>query len=119
MNLVLPVDSHGTIALSPAFNTIFQTGTASLGDPVQVTAGQAAAGVNFSVTQRDSVSIYDVQTYSYFWNNAAQAYDTSKPATFLLGNNSGPYAVAAGNGLLAANGTDPAPGWARSGHTGR
>ena len=110
VTLVLPVDSHGTIALSPAFNTIFQTGTASLGDPVQVTAGQAAAGVNFSVTQRDSVSIYDVQTYSYFWNNAAQAYDTAKPATFLLGNNSGPYAVAAGNGLLAANGTDPAPG---------
>jgi hypothetical protein len=110
VNLVLPVDGQGTIALSPAFNTIFQTGTASLGDPVQVTAGQATTDVNFSVTQRDSVSIYDVQTYSYFWNNAAQAYDTAKPATFLLGDNSGPYAVAAGNGLFATNGTDPAPG---------
>ena len=110
VNLVLPVDSQGTVPLSPAFNTIFQTGTASPGDPVQVTTGQATSGVNFSVTQRDSVSIYDVQTYSYFWNDAAQAYDTAKPATFLLGDNSGPYAVAGGNGLLAANGTDPAPG---------
>lgn len=110
VNLVLPVDSQGAIALSPAFNTIFQTGTASPGDPVQVVAGQATAGVNFSVTQRDAVSIYDVQTYSYFWNDAFQAYDTAKPATFLLGDNSGPYAVVAGNGLLAANGIDPAPG---------
>jgi hypothetical protein len=110
VNLVLPTDDQGPVALSPAFNTIFQTGTASPGDPVQVTAGQATAGVNFSVTQRASVSIYDVQTYSYFWNDAVQAYDTAKPATFLLGDNSGPYAVAAGQGLLAANGTSPAPG---------
>jgi hypothetical protein len=110
VNLVLPTDQGGAIALSPAFNTIFQTGTASPGDPIQVTAGQAATGVNFSVTQRDNVGIYDVQTYSYFWNDAAQTYATSKPATFILGDNSGPYAVAAGKGLLAANGTDPAPG---------
>jgi hypothetical protein len=110
VNLVLPVDSQATIALSPAFNTIFQTGTTAPGDPVQVTAGQATAGVNFSVTQRGSVSVYDVQTYSYIWNNAAQAYDTEKPATFLLGDTSGPYAVAAGNGLLATDGIHPAPG---------
>ena len=96
MNLVLPTDSEGTVAAGSAFNTIFQTGTTSPGDPIQVTAGQATKGVNFSVTQRDSVSIHDVQTYSYFWNDAAQAYDTAKPATFLLGDSSGPYAVGRG-----------------------
>ena len=110
VNLVLPFDDQGTIALSPAFNTIFQTGTASPGDPIQVTAGQPTEGVNFSVTQRSSVGIYDVQTYSYFWNDAAQAYNTSKPATFVLGTDSAHYAVAAGNGLLAPNGVDPADG---------
>jgi hypothetical protein len=110
VNLVLSTNDQGPTALSPAFNTIFQTGTASPGDPVQVIAGQATAGVNFSVTQRASVSIYDVQTYSYFWNDAVQAYDTAKPATFLLGDSSGPYAVATGQGVLAADGASPAPG---------
>ncbi len=110
VNLVLPSDGQGTIPLSPAFDTIFHTGSASPGDPVSVTAGQATPDVNFSVTQRQSVGIYDVQTYSYFWNDAAQAYDTSKPAAFVLGNTSGPYAVASGNGLLAGNGKDPADG---------
>ncbi len=110
VNLVLPSDGQGTIPLSPAFNTIFHTGTASPGDPINVTAGQVTGDVNFSVTQRQSVGVYDVQTYSYFWNDAAQAYDTSKPATFVLGNTSGPYAVAAGIGLLASNGKDPVDG---------
>jgi len=112
VNLVLPTDSQGAIPLSPAFNTIFQTGTASPGDPINVAAGKVTPGVNFSVTARASAGIYDVQTYSYFWNDAVQAYDTDKPATFLLGSNNSqvPYAVAAGNGLLATNGKDPAPG---------
>ena len=110
VNLVLPTDSEGAIALSPAFNTIFQSGTASPGDPIQVAAGKNVDGVNFSVTQRDNVGIYDVQTYSYFWNNAAQAYDTLKPATLLLGDTNAPYAVVAGKGLLAGNGKDPIPG---------
>jgi len=105
VNLVLPTDGTQTFAAGPAFNTIFHPG-----DPVQVTAGQTAADVDFSVTQRDSVAIYDVQTYSYFWNEAAQAYDTSKPATFVLGDTAAPYAVAAGKGLLATNGIDPAAG---------
>jgi hypothetical protein len=110
VNLVLPVDSEGTVAAGSAFNTIFHTGTTSPGDPIQVTAGQSTSGVNFNVTKRDSVGIHDVQTYSYFWNDAAQAYDTAKPATFLLGDTDGPYAVAAGQGLLAADGTNPASG---------
>lgn len=110
VNLVLPIDSEGTVVAGSAFNTIFHTGTTSPGDPIQVTAGQSTSGVNFSVTKRDSVSIHDVQTYSYFWNDVAQAYDTAKPATFLLGNTDGPYAVAAGQGLLASDGTNPASG---------
>ena len=110
VNIVLPSDGQGTIAPGPAFSTIFQSGTASPGDPVQVVAGNTAEGVNFSVTQRQNVGMYDVQTYSYFWNEAAQTYDTSKPATFVLGENAGPYAVASGNGLLADNGKDPATG---------
>ena len=108
VNLVLPSGGALTLSPGPAFNTIFQTGTASPGAPVQVTAGQANANVNFSVTQRQSVNVYDVQTYSYFWNEAAQAYDTSKPATFVLGGTASPFAVAAGNGVLAKNGIDPA-----------
>lgn len=110
VNLVLPVDSQGAVAPGPAFNTIFQTGTASPGDPVQVTAGQATSGVNFSVTQRDSVGVYDVQTYSFYWNDASAQAWTAKPATFLLGNNAAPYVVATGQGLLAADGVSPAPG---------
>ena len=110
VNLVLPSDAQGTVPLSPAFDTIFHSGTASPGDPIDVTGGKAITDVNFSVTQRQGVGVYDVQTYSYFWNDAAQAYDTSKPATFVLGNTSGPYAVAAGLGLLASNGKDPASG---------
>jgi hypothetical protein len=110
VNLVLPEDSEGSITAGSAFNTIFHTGTTSPGDPIQVTAGQTTSGVNFSVTKRDSVNIHDIQTYSYFWNDAAQAYDTAKPATFRLGDTNGPYAVAAGQGLLASDGTNPAPG---------
>lgn len=110
VNLVLPSAGALTLSPGPAFNTIFQTGTATPGAPIQVTAGQAAASVNFSVTERQSISVYDVQAYSYFWNEAAQAYDTSKPATFVLGAAASPYAVAAGNGLLAKNGIDPAAG---------
>lgn len=110
VNLVLPSNGQATIPLSPAFNTIFHSGTASPGDPINVTAGKQTTGVDFSVTQRQSIGLYDIQTYSYFWNETAQAYDTSKPATFVLGDKSAPYAVASGIGLLASNGKDPVNG---------
>ena len=88
MNLVLPVGANGTIQPGTAFNTIFQTGTTLSGSGVAVTAGTATTGVNFSVAPRKSTSIYDIESYTYFWDVAAQDWDISKPAWFQLGDTS-------------------------------
>ena len=108
-DLTPPIGSGGAIQMGPPFNTIFQSGTTSPGDPVVVSAGNATSGVNFAVTPRASVNIYGVQTYTFLWDQIAQAYDTAKPATFLLGGAPG-TAVVTGDGLFASDGVSPAPG---------
>jgi hypothetical protein len=108
-DLTPPIGSVGAIQMGPPFNTIFQSGTTSPGDPVAVSAGNATSGVNFAVTTRSSVNIYGVQTYTFLWDQIAQAYDTAKPATFLLGAAPG-TAVVTGDGLFASDGVSPAPG---------
>src|SRR5215472_822267 len=64
------------IPASPPFETLFYPGTR---DPnqfgiVNVAAGAATPGINFSVQPRAAVPVYDVMTYSY----SGQAY--AKPA---------------------------------------
>ncbi|MGO9242123.1 MAG: matrixin family metalloprotease [Bryobacteraceae bacterium] len=112
-DVIPPTSPQGTILSGPAFNTIFQTGTSSPGDPVQVSAGAATPGVNFAVTPLSSVNICGIQTYSFLWDQAAQAYDTAKPATFTFGASPG-TAVVTGDGLFSANGVNPAPGLSAS-----
>lgn len=112
-DVIPPTSPQGTIPSGPAFNTIFQTGTSSPGAPVQVSAGAATQGVDFAVTPLSSVNIYGIQTYSFLWDQAAQAYDTAKPATFTFGSSPG-TAVVTGDGLFAANGVSPAPGLSAS-----
>lgn len=112
-DVIPPTTPQGTIQASPPFNTIFQTGASAPGNPVQLSAGAATQGVNFAVTPRASVNIYGVQSYSFLWDQAAQGYDTAKPATFTLGAGTG-TAVITGDGLFASDGISPAPGLSAS-----
>lgn len=68
-DLTLPVDSDGqNVAPGPLFDTVFVGGTRDPGQTsvLNVTAGVAFDGVNFSVRQRSSAGIGPVTTYSFF-----------------------------------------------------
>ena len=106
-DLTPPLGPQGAIQVTPPFNTAFA------GSSTQVTAGAATPGIDFIVTPRASTNIYGVQTYAFVWDTAAQAYDTTKPATFLLGS-TGDTAVVTGDGLFAANNLSPASGLSAS-----
>jgi len=108
-DLTPPVGPAGAVPVSPAFNTIFEGGATAPGTPIQVSTGAVTTGVDFAVTPRAGVNIYSVQTYAFVWDQAAQAYDTTKPATFALGS-TGDTAVITGDGLFAADNVHPADG---------
>jgi hypothetical protein len=117
VNLVLPVAASGTIQPGSAFSTIFESGTSTPGAGVTVTAGATTTGVNFAVTARKTISIYDIESYSYLWDNLIQDWDTAKPALFQLGDTSpcalgatGPCGVITGQGIFASNGVSPLKG---------
>lgn len=79
VNLELPVGPAGRIYPGVAFDTIFYPGTGAPGQPVTVEAGQTLSGIDFSVTARQRVDLYAVQTYSFLGQEAI------KPATFTYG----------------------------------
>ncbi|MGJ5818239.1 matrixin family metalloprotease [Paludibaculum fermentans] len=101
VNVILPTDPSGSLMPGGAFDLAFAPGTSTPQQPYQVAAGQSTDGVNVSVNARASVSLFGVQTYSYFYygdNNSK--YTAVKPATLLLGNTIG-RTVLTGNGLPA------------------
>lgn len=98
-NIIPPVDVDGN-PVNPfgAFNGVFYPNTIEItsATPVTVTAGAVTSGINFAVSPRHSMPIYDISTYSYQNANGAHpAY-----ANFMTGSAS---ITAAGIGL-GANG---------------
>lgn len=67
-NIIPPVDPDGN-PVNPfgAFNGVFYPNTIEItsATPVTVTAGAMTSGINFAVSPRHSMPIYDVSTYSY------------------------------------------------------
>ncbi|QOY89451.1 matrixin family metalloprotease [Paludibaculum fermentans] len=99
VNVILPTDPSGSLMPVGAFDLAFAPGTSNPQQPYQVAAGQSTDGVNVAVNPRPSVTLFGVQTYSYFYygeNNSK--YTAVKPATLLLGKTIG-RTVLAGNGL--------------------
>lgn len=68
VNLELPSTPGGRILPGAAFDVAFYGGGAP-GSPVLVEAGGAAEGIDLAVTERPSVSLHSVQTYSFFGQN--------------------------------------------------
>lgn len=68
VNLELPSSPEGRILPGAAFDVAFYGGGVP-GAPVTVQAGSAVEGVDLAVTERPSVSLHSVQTYSFFGRN--------------------------------------------------
>ncbi len=95
-----PLDSNGnSVDPSQPFDAVVYPGVVNLlnASTVTVTAGQTTSGMNFSVTPRADVPIYDVQIYSYFYP-APDQYIPAHPAFVSEQQNPG-LVVALGNGL--------------------
>lgn len=68
VNLELPSGPAGRILPGGAFDLAFYGGSAP-GMAIQVQAGSAVEGVDFSVIPRAAVNLHSVQTYSFFGRN--------------------------------------------------
>jgi uncharacterized protein (TIGR03437 family) len=94
-NIVPPADPDGNdVNPSGNFSGVFYPNTADVknASPITVTAGASTDGINFSVSPRGSLSIYDVSTYSYYGQNGAHpAYANLVPGSATI--------AAAGPGL--------------------
>jgi len=67
-NIIPPVDPDGNpVNPSGPFNGVFYPNTIEItsATPVAVTAGNVTSGINFAVSLRHSMPIYDVSTYTY------------------------------------------------------
>ena len=73
-NIIPPLDPDGN-AVNPsgAFNGVFYPSTTDItkASTVSVTAGASTSGINFSVSLRHLMPVYDVSTYSYVGQNGA------------------------------------------------
>ena len=68
-----PLDSNGnSVDPTQPFDAVVYPGVLSLlnASTVTVTAGQTTSGMNFSVTPRADIPIFDVEMYSYFYPTA-------------------------------------------------
>jgi uncharacterized protein (TIGR03437 family) len=71
-DVVSPIDATGNpLAASGPFTTQWYPGTPGFGSEVavQVTAGAVLPNINFTVTPRTSVPLYDIKAYSYINGN--------------------------------------------------
>jgi uncharacterized protein (TIGR03437 family) len=66
VNLELPSDAAGAIAPGPGFDTVFWPGSRAPQQSVVVNSATDTPDINFPVQRRDRVSIFGVQTYSYY-----------------------------------------------------
>lgn len=79
VNIVLPTAFDSAYLPGPAFDLQFYPQSRQPNQTVNVSAGAATGGIDFTVQQRASVSIYSAQTYSFYGSEAV------KPAQLLLG----------------------------------
>lgn len=104
-NILPPVDPNNNPVLpSGPFVSTFYPGTwdSSQFTSIAVAQGAAVGGINFAVTPRSAVEVYDVT--SYFYSNATSSYN--QPA-YLNANTEVQTVVAQGNGITS--GTDSTP----------
>ena len=98
-NITSPQDVNGNpVAPSSPFNGVFYPNVSDSNKAtlVSIQAGVSADGINFAVSRKSSVPIYDVSTYSFFGQASAHpAYVNSAPGAATI--------AAAGVGL-GANG---------------
>jgi uncharacterized protein (TIGR03437 family) len=95
-----PLDSNGnSVDPTQPFDAVVYPGVLSLlkASTVAVTAGQVTSGMNFSVTPRADIPIFDVEMYSYFYPTS-ETFIGVHPA-FISEQPSPGLVVAHGNGL--------------------
>ncbi len=106
-DIAYPVDTaNNPIGPSAPFDTLFYPGTPnpSAAFPLSVQAGQTVSSINFSVRQRNAITLHTVSTYAFPGNIAVQ------PPYLNLDPRMTPRVVASGFGLVT--GTAPTPGLA-------
>jgi uncharacterized protein (TIGR03437 family) len=94
VNVELPTDPSGAILPGANFDLQFYPGGNRPQQTVFVSPGAPVDSINFNVTRRNSVSLYGVQTYSFYTNVPV------KPGFILIGSQRGTV-VMAGAGLVA------------------
>ncbi|HTT65446.1 MAG TPA: matrixin family metalloprotease [Bryobacteraceae bacterium] len=107
-NITLPLDPNGNpVAASGPFVSVFYPGVWSPQrfKSVSVALGSKVSGIDFSVTPRASLQVYDITSYWYGTSYEQPAYSNA--------NNAVQTVVAQGTGLTSSNGTTPVVGvWA-------
>jgi len=68
VNVQVPQEAGTDVTPGPYFNLQFYPNSTTPTETVFVTPAQVLTGIDFAVTQRSSLSIYDVVTYSYINN---------------------------------------------------
>ncbi|HMD47449.1 MAG TPA: carboxypeptidase regulatory-like domain-containing protein [Bryobacteraceae bacterium] len=112
-NIYYPRDQNGNAippSYDPSSNTFaaqFYSGPAGTrnwqqAQPLQVTAGNAATGINFSVTQRSSEAVASVRIYGL---TSSQPIIYSSPTPLMVDSTNPIPLVATGAGLLQSNQT--------------
>ncbi len=84
-NIIAPVDPDGNpVNPTGVFNGVFYPNTINVANatPVSVTAGAVTSGIDFTVSLRHAMPIYDVTTYSYVGQNGSHpAYANLLPGS--------------------------------------
>jgi len=95
VNIDPPTDPSGPICPGPAFDLQFYPGTKTAQQTVYVNAGTSTDGIDFNVTRRASVSLFGVQSYSFYTSVPV------KPGYVIQSNQRGTLYMA-GTGLPAS-----------------
>jgi len=105
-NIWYPLDDNGNaVAPSAPFVSQFYPGTTNPANftRVNVTAGNTATGINFTVQSRQAIEVYDITTYAFFGQTAVQ------PA-YLNANSTNYYQTIVANGPGITSGSSAANG---------
>lgn len=103
-NIDGPWDADGKpVPSSGAFNSLMYPGTTDIAQARRqvVAVGKTVAGIDFSVTKRDAVPVYDGQVFGYLNNNTV----ANRPAPVVISGATVP--VAASVTGLGSNGRSP------------
>ncbi len=92
LNLILPKDNgNGTFDVGVPFDTVFYFGTRTPDFAIPVNPGQSTENVSFAVTRRTSLTVFNVQTYSFPGRFAVKPahLNTGSSRYFLVANGTG------------------------------